>query len=339
MSGAKTGSEENMQSARRSVQRASELTGVFPALFTPLADDDPSRLRNSIDHAKARTMIDDLIAIGVTGLVPVGTTGQSPTVSHAQHIEFIKFVVDYVDGRVPVIAGAGSNCTRESVEMIQAIERACGSLACLCVTGYYNNPPQEGLIRHYETLAAETGQRLIIYNVPGRTSSYLEPETLLRLAEHPSIIGLKQAVDFRSPGPMRDATARVCGGVDPDDFAVLSGEDDGLFAILDLGGRGIVSASANIPEVARAFLECVEAWESGEKERARQMQDSVLPLVEAVFLHKNPIPLGTFLNSPLYLPLVDLAEVSGGAEAVKRIQTLILEAAPSLKKYHPDLER
>ena len=129
----------------KSVTEARDLHGVFPALFTPLLDDDPARLRNSIDHEKAQQMIDDLIECGATGLVPVGTTGQSPTVSHSQHVEFIKFTVDYVDGRVPVIAGAGSNCTRESVEMIESIHRACGDLACLCVTGYYNNPPQEGL--------------------------------------------------------------------------------------------------------------------------------------------------------------------------------------------------
>ena len=142
------------KTAKKSISTAADLDGVFPALFTPLNDDDPSRLRNTIDYAKAKLIIDDLIAEGVNGLVPVGTTGQSPTVSHQQHVDFIRFVVDYVDGRVPVIAGAGSNCTRETVEMIQAIQQGAGELACLCVTGYYNNPPQEGLVRHYETVVA-----------------------------------------------------------------------------------------------------------------------------------------------------------------------------------------
>src|SRR5215217_3419573 len=126
---------------RKTITNAREFAGVFPAVFTPLKDDDRSRLRNTIDYAKAKLIIDDLIAAGVDGLVPVGTTGQSPTVSHNQHIDFIKFAVDYVDGRVPVIAGAGSNCTRETVDMIQAIQKGAGDLACLCVTGYYNNPP------------------------------------------------------------------------------------------------------------------------------------------------------------------------------------------------------
>src|SRR3954470_6111931 len=146
---------------RRSISSAREFAGVFPAVFTPLKDDDKSRLRNSIDYAKAKIIIDDLIAAGVNGLVPVGTTGQSPTVSHQQHLDFIKFAVDYVDGRVPIIAGAGSNCTRESVEMIQAIQKEAGDLACLCVTGYYNNPPQEGIALHYETVARETGVKIV----------------------------------------------------------------------------------------------------------------------------------------------------------------------------------
>jgi hypothetical protein len=122
-------------SARRSISSAAELHGVWPALFTPLKADDPKRLRNSIDTAKARSIIDDLIAAGVTGLVPVGTTGQSPTVSPEQHLDMIRFTVDYVAGRVPVIAGAGSNSTRESVDMIQAIQRALGDTAVLCVAG------------------------------------------------------------------------------------------------------------------------------------------------------------------------------------------------------------
>src|SRR5262245_49680367 len=114
--------------AKKSIRSAQDLSGVFPALFTPLKDDDLSRLRNSIDYDKAKSIIDDLIAAGVDGLVPVGTTGQSPTVSHKQHLDYVKFTVDYVDGRVPIIAGAGSNCTRESVEMIQAIFREVGEM-------------------------------------------------------------------------------------------------------------------------------------------------------------------------------------------------------------------
>ncbi|HKP95630.1 MAG TPA: 4-hydroxy-tetrahydrodipicolinate synthase [Fibrobacteria bacterium] len=319
---------------RRSLAAAKEFAGVFPAVFTPLNDDDPSRLRNTIDYAKAKTIIDDLIAAGVDGLVPVGTTGQSPTVSPKQHIDFIKFTLDYVDGRVPIIAGAGSNATRETVDMIQAIQRDAGELACLCVTGYYNNPPQEGLVRHFETVARETGAKIVIYNVPGRTSSYLEPDTLVHLSRNAHIIGLKQSVDFRNPGKHRDDTRSVIQRVSADDLSVVSGEDDSLFAILEMGGRGIITASGNIPEVSRTFLNLIKAYRDGDRAGAEAMQAGLDPVIKAVFCRKNPIPLGTFFNSPLYLPLVPVRETKGGEEDHGRIMDLIATSAPSLKKYH-----
>lgn len=318
---------------RKTISSAREFAGVFPAVFTPLKDDDPSRLRNSIDYDKAKIIIDDLISVGVNGLVPVGTTGQSPTVSHKQHIEFMKFAVDYVDGRVPIIAGAGSNCTRETVEMIQAIQREAGELTCLCVTGYYNNPPQEGLVRHYETLARETGAKIVIYNVPGRTSSYLEPETLSHLSRNANLIGLKQSVDFKSAGKMRDDTASVIKQAEADGFSVVSGEDELLYAILELGGKGIITASGNIPEVSRVYLEIIKTHREGDRKGAEALQASLDPIVKAVFCRKNPIPLGTFFNSPLYLPLVPVRETKGGEEAHARILELISTTAPSLKKY------
>jgi 4-hydroxy-tetrahydrodipicolinate synthase len=318
---------------RRSIATAAELSGVFPALFTPLKDDDPSRLRNSIDYEKAKRIIDDLVAAGVDGLVPVGTTGQSPTVSHKQHVDFIRFVVDYLDGRVPVIAGAGSNSTRESIEVIQAIQQGAGEMACLCVTGYYNNPPQEGLIRHYETVIKETGANIVIYNVPGRTASYLEPDTLVHLAKNPKVIGLKQSVDFRNPGKHKDDTIDVIKRTG-ESLSVISGEDDSLFAVLELGGRGIITASGNIPEVTRAYQALIKAHKAGDKAEAQRLQESVMPLVKAVFCRKNPIPLGTFFDSPLYLPLVPVRETQGGEEAHARILSLIESSAPSLKKYH-----
>jgi 4-hydroxy-tetrahydrodipicolinate synthase len=321
-------------SGKKSITTGQELTGVFPALFTPLKDDDPSRLRNSIDYDKAKSIIDDLIAVGVNGVVPIGTTGQSPTVSHRQHVDFIRFVVDYVDGRVPVIAGAGSNCTRESIEVIQAIQQGAGELACLCVTGYYNNPPQEGLVRHYETLAKETGARIVIYNVPGRTASYLEPDTLVHLARNANVIGLKQAVDFRNPGKYRDDTVDVIKRTAADGLSVVSGEDDSLFAVLEIGGRGLITASGNIPEAASAFLAIIRAHREGDRKEAERLQVGLDPVVKAVFCRKNPIPLAAFFNSPLYLPLVPVRETKGGEEAHARIMDLIPSAAPSLGKYH-----
>lgn len=322
------------ETKRRSITTGRELKGVFPALFTPLKDDDPARLRNSIDYAKAKSIIDDLIAEGVDGLVPVGTTGQSPTVSPQQHIDFVRFTVDYVDGRVPVIAGAGSNSTRESVDMIQAIFKQAGPLACLCVTGYYNNPPQEGLVRHYETLVRETGAKVIIYNVPGRTASYLEPDTLIHLAGNPGIIGLKQAVDFKNQGKFREDTRSVLAKVSPDGFSLVSGEDDALFALLELGGSGIITAAGNIPEVSRSYLSLMRTFRSGDHKQAAALQASLDPIVKAVFCRKNPVPLATFFNSPLYLPLVQVRETKDGEEAHGRILEIINTSARSLRKYH-----
>ncbi len=321
----------------RSITSAAELRGVWPALFTPLLNDDPKRLRNSIDYAKAKLIIDDMIAAGVTGIVPVGTTGQSPTVSPEQHLDMIRFTVEYVAGRVPVIAGAGSNSTRESVDMIQDIQKALGPTAVLCVTGYYNNPPQEGLVSHFETLSAETGAKIVLYNVPSRTVSYLEPETLIRLAADKNIIGLKQAIDFRTPGKHRDDTAKVIAGTKGMDFATVSGEDDGVAAILELGGSGVITASGNIPELAKIFLGIVAAHGAGDAAKAKSLQDDAMPFVRAVFSRKNPIPLGTLFDSPMFQPLVSVRETAGGEALHAELLQFIRDKAPSLKKYHASI--
>lgn len=320
--------------SNRSISTAAELRGVWPALFTPLKNDDPKRLRNSIDFDKAKSMIDDLIAAGVSGLVPVGTTGQSPTVSPEQHLEMIRFTVDYVGGRVPVIAGAGSNSTRESVDMIQQIQKSLGDMAVLCVTGYYNNPPQEGLIAHFETLSRESGAKIVVYNVPSRTASYLEADTLIRLAADPNIIGLKQAVDFRSAGKYREDTIRVIAETKGLDFTTVSGEDDGVAAILELGGSGVITASGNIPELSGLFLKIVAAHEAGKPDEAKRLQEASMEFVRRVFSRKNPIVLGTLFNSPLFLPLVSVRETVDGEALEKELLQFIRDKAPSLKKYH-----
>lgn len=319
----------------RTIRSAAELQGVFPALFTPLVDDDPKRLHNRIDFEKAKRMIDDLVAAGVHGLVPIGTTGQSPTVTHQQHLEFIQFTADYLDGRLPLLAGMGSNCTRESVEMITELQRRVGRCAVLCVTGYYNNPPQAGLREHYRTLSRETGAPIVLYNVPGRTASYLEPETLIELAEDANIIGLKQAVDFCHPGRHQEDTARVIRETSHLGFSVVSGEDDGLPTILGMGGKGIISATANIPEAARLFCKMLDAAQRHDDDALAALQGELAPFVEAVFCRKNPIPLGTLFNSPLYLPLVSVRETPDGAAAEARLLKLVKTRAQSLRKYHP----
>jgi 4-hydroxy-tetrahydrodipicolinate synthase len=246
----------------------------------------------------------------------------------------VRFTVDYVAGRVPVIAGAGSNSTRESVDMIQAIQKALGDTAVLCVTGYYNNPPQEGLTAHFETLSAETGAKIVVYNVPSRTASYLEADTLIRLAADKNIIGLKQAVDFRSAGKHREDTKKVIDATRDLDFAVVSGEDDGVAAILELGGTGVITASGNIPELARLFLGIVAAHGTGDAVAAAKLQDEAMVFVKAVFARKNPLPLAALFDSPLFQPLVSVRDTAGGEAVQEMLMRLVRDHAPSLKKYH-----
>jgi 4-hydroxy-tetrahydrodipicolinate synthase len=314
------------------ITNSSQLRGVFPALFTPLKNDDPRCLYNSIDYDKAKKMIDDLLAAGVHGFVPMGTTGQSATLNHKQHSDFIKFVIDYVGDKVPVIAGAGSNNTRESIEIIKEVLKIA-EIPMLCVTGYYNTPPQEGIYAHFKALSRETGAKIILYNVPGRTSSYIHPNTIIRLAEDKNIIGLKQSVEFRIGEKYHEDTKSIINQTKGTDFALFSGEDGAFIDMLELGGIGLISATANIPEAAKIFVDLYNAFQKDEKEKCDKLQDDARDYVEAVFCRKNPIPLGTFFNSPLLLPLVSVKETERGEEAEARIRKLINEKAKSLLKY------
>lgn len=312
---------------------SSKLHGVHTALFTPLLDNDPKRLNNSIDFDKLGKMIENLIAQGVQGLVPVGTTGQSATLTYEQHLEVVKFTLDKAQGRVQVIAGAGSNCTRESVDMIRKIQ-SIADVPVLCVTGYYNNPTPNGIYQHFKTLAEETRAKIVLYNVPGRTNSYMEPEVVIELAKIPNIIGLKQAVDFQEGGEHRADTLKIIEGTQELDFAVLSGEDDSLCEILQLGGQGIISATANIPEAAQIFLDVLNQFQAKKTEDAQASQNSLAEFVSAAFSRKNPIPMGTFFNSPLYQPLCKVEDTEGGAELHEELMQLIITKAPSLLEYY-----
>jgi 4-hydroxy-tetrahydrodipicolinate synthase len=314
------------------ITTSSQLHGVFPALFTPLKNDDPRCLYNSIDYEKTKKMIDDLIGAGVHGFVPVGTTGQSATLSTEQHLDFIKFTLDYVDGRVPIIVGAGSNSTKESIEIIKEILKIA-EVPMLCLTGYYNTPPQEGIYAHFKALSSETGAKIVLYNVPGRTANYMHPNTIIKLAEDKNIIGLKQSVEFRIGEKFCEDTKSIINQTKNLDFAVLSGEDGAFIDLLEFGGTGLISATANILEAARIFVELYNAFQKGESEKCDKLQDSARDYVEAVFCRKNPIPLGTFFNSPLLLPLVSVKDTERGEEAEARIQKLIKEKAQSLLKY------
>ncbi len=314
------------------ITTSSQLRGVFPALFTPLKNDDPRCLHNSIDYEKAKKMIDDLIGAGVHGFAPVGTTGQSATLSTEQHLDFVKFTLDYVDGRVPIIAGAGSNSTKESIEIIQDVLKIA-EVPMLCLTGYYNTPPQEGIYAHFKALSRETGAKIVMYNVPGRTANYMHPNTIIKLAEDKNIIGLKQAVEFRIGEKFCEDTKSIIEQTKNLDFTVVSGEDGAFIDMLEFGGTGLISATANIPEAAKIFVDLYNNFQKGKADECDKLQDDARDYVEAVFCRKNPIPLGSFFNSPLLLPLVSVKDTERGDEAETRIQKLIKEKAQSLLKY------
>jgi 4-hydroxy-tetrahydrodipicolinate synthase len=217
--------------------------------------------------------------------------------------------------------------------MIKEIQRIA-EVPMLCVTGYYNNPPQEGIYAHFKALSRETGAKIVLYNVPGRTASYIHPSTIIKLAEDKNIIGLKQAVDFRIGEKHCEDTKLIIEQTRGQDFAILSGEDGAFIDMLEHGGTGLISASANIPEAAKIFVELYNAFQKGEFDKCDKLQDNARDYVEAVFCRKNPIPLGTFFNSPMLLPLVSVKDTERGEEAEARIYKLIKEKAQSLLKYN-----
>ncbi len=312
-----------------------ELQGVYTSLITPMrgnGDRIEDKIRWRIDYQKLRMLVDDQIKAGVTGLVPAGTTGQSATVGKMEQITLIENVFRYVNGRVPIIAGAGSNCTHEAIELSQRIEKAIGPTTFLHVTGYYNNPPQEGLYEHFKAVADSVEGNIIMYNVPSRTKSDLEAKTVIELAKHPKIIGIKEA-----SGDL-DKVREIINNTNADEFRVVSGEDDIVADIIQMGGYGVICASANI--APKLFAELVEAGLKGNHEEAARLQRYVMPLVkEAVFAVKNPIPLSYMFDSAVRLPLVDLEKIANGRYC-KQIDGIIKRYSPEelgidLGRYNP----
>ena len=249
--------------------------GVYTALITPF------HKNTDIDEAALRRLVDSQIDGGIAGLVPVGTTGESPTVSHEENIKVIEIVADQAAGRVPVIAGTGSNSTAEAVEMTR-LAKGVGATATLQVTPYYNKPNQEGLYRHFATVADEGGLPVLVYNIPGRTGRNVETPTMLRLAEHPGIVGVKEASG--SIPQMMDVLAGR-----PEGFCVLSGDDNLAFPLTAIGGDGVVSVASNA--APRHVVTMIEAALQGKLEEARAEHYRLLPLFKGVFLDTNPIPI------------------------------------------------
>ena len=252
-----------------------KLQGAYTALVTPLASD------GSVDEEALARLVDTQIEAGISGLVPMGTTGESPTLTHPEHNHVIELVIRKADGRVPVIAGTGSNSTAEAIRMTKAAKEN-GATASLQVAPYYNKPSNEGFYRHFSEIADSVEMPLIVYNIPGRTGKNIENSVMLRLAEHPNIIGVKEASG--SIPQVMDLINRK-----PADFWVLSGDDNLALPIIMLGGSGVISVASNI--IPSEMEELVAAAVAGEIEKARTLHYRLLPLFQALFNDTNPIPI------------------------------------------------
>jgi len=235
----------------------------------------------ALDLERLRGLVDFHVREGTDGIVVVGTTGESPTVDFAEHCRLIETVVSQAAGRIPVIAGTGANSTREAIELAQCAKDAGASYG-LTVVPYYNKPTQEGLYRHFKAIAEAVDMPHILYNVPGRTACDLANDTVLRLAQIPNIVGIKDATGNIERGS--DLLLRV-----PADFAVYSGDDASSLALMLLGGHGVISVTANVvPKLMHEM--CVAAF-AGDLPRAREINNKLLGLHSRLFVEANPIPV------------------------------------------------
>jgi 4-hydroxy-tetrahydrodipicolinate synthase len=274
------------------------LQGSFVAIVTPMHDD------GSLDISSLHGLIDFHINEGTDGIVIVGTTGESPTVEVSEHCLLIKSTVDYVAGRIPVIAGTGANSTKEAIELTREAKKL-GADGCLLVAPYYNKPTQEGIYQHYKTIAEAVDIPQILYNVPGRTGVDISNEITIRLASIPNIIGIK------------DATGSIERGTDlilraPKDFAIYSGDDATGMALMLMGGKGVISVTANVaPKLMHNM--CIAAL-SGNTKLACAINAQLFALHQKLFVEANPIPVKWALNqmklieSGIRLPLTPLSK-------------------------------
>ena len=278
------------------------IKGSIVAIVTPMHED------GSLDLAAFRGLIDFHIAQGTDGIVVVGTTGESPTVDVEEHELLIAEAVKHAARRIPIIAGTGANSTREAIELA-AFSKKAGAQASLTVVPYYNKPTQEGMYQHFKAIAETVDMPHILYNVPGRTGADMQNDTVLRLAQIPNIVGIK------------DATGNIERGSDllqraPGDFAIYSGDDASTLALLLLGAHGTISVTANV--APRLMHEMCAAALNGEVDNARAINFRLLGLHRHLFIESNPIPvkwavarLGRVKNA-LRLPLTPLSAVAQG---------------------------
>jgi 4-hydroxy-tetrahydrodipicolinate synthase len=266
------------------------IDGMLTALVTPFAAD------GSVDESSLRELVERQIAAGVDGLVPCGSTGEAATLTHAEHRRVIAVVVEAARRRVKVIAGTGSNNTREAIDLTVAA-RDAGADGALLISPYYNKPTQEGIFQHYKAVAEAARFALLVYNIPGRTSSNVLPETLARLADLEHVVGVK---DCCGSLDQVSQTLALC----PPEFSLLSGDDSATLPLLSLGASGVISTTSNV--APREMVELVEAFRRGDAKRARDVHYRLLPLFGALFCETNPIPVKAALALTGAIPRDDL---------------------------------
>ncbi len=273
--------------------------GVFTALVTPFRDGE-------LDEPALRELVEFQVAAGVDGVVPCGSTGEAATLTHAEHGRVVEMVVAAARRRIQVLAGTGSNNTRESIELTRHAKRV-GADGALLISPYYNKPTQEGIVAHYTAIARDTGFPLVAYNIPGRTASNILPATLARLADVEHVVGVKE-----SCGDIAQISEAIAAC--PESFTVLSGDDTMILPVLAVGGRGAVSTASNV--APREVVELVRAFQAGDPVRALQLHQRLLPLFGALSCETNPIPVKAALalqgriRDEIRLPLTKLSQVN-----------------------------
>ena len=303
------------------------LRGIFTALATPFDE------KGKVDTVSYRKLVEYQITAGVQGLVPVGTTGESPTLDAEEHKRVIALCIEYTAGRVPVVAGAGANSTEEAVNLAKFAKQA-GAQATLQVTPYYNKPTQEGLYAHFSTIAEKSDLPIMLYNVPARTSVHLEVPTVIKLVEDcPLIVALKDAAphDLTRPTQITRAGLR-------ENFTLLSGEDATFCAFLAMGGEGCVSVASNL--VPQAMVEVYNSYIAGDKKTMASLRDALLPLWQGLFSETSPAPVkyglfhaGLFQTAKIRLPLVEATPA-----AQKCVEQALAELARYKQSFVPHLK-
>ncbi|AWV45653.1 4-hydroxy-tetrahydrodipicolinate synthase [Hafnia alvei] len=275
-------------------------TGSIVALVTPMDD------KGQVDRASLKKLIDYHVASGTSAIVSVGTTGESATLNHDEHVDVVLQTLDLADGRIPVIAGAGANATTEAIALSERFNNT-GVVGCLTVTPYYNKPMQEGLFQHFKAIAEHTDLPQILYNVPSRTGCDMLPETIARLAEIKNIVAVKEATGNLS------RVSQIQELVNDDSFILLSGDDATALDFMQLGGQGVISVTANV--AAREMAELCKLAAEGDFAKARKLNQRLMALHQQLFVEANPIPvkwackvLGLIATDTMRLPMTPISD-------------------------------